>query len=225
MAGALSDPSGSPLGALLLRVPERALTNLGRAFFALWIGYRVYQLVTRPVMRASVDNLAIWILETSIYALMLWGYARRAPAFERASTTAEIVLPLAGGPFPFLLLQSPIHPIGNVHIGEALVFAGDVLAVLSYSFLGGSFSILVDARPLKSAGPYRWIRHPVYAAQILATLGLAVLRGSARNFVLWVVFVAIQATRARLEERKMLRSTPGYAEYQARTKMFVPFVA
>jgi protein-S-isoprenylcysteine O-methyltransferase Ste14 len=214
------------LTSLWAKVPESVFRALGLAFFAGWIAFRIHELAHDPDTRARSDFLALWVLETLIYALMLWGYVRRTPALERASTLPEVLLPVVGGPFPFLLLleRVPATLVVRPEVPEVLIFLGDVIAATSYAFLGGSFSILVDARPLRERGPYRLVRHPVYVGQLLATLGVILVRFSPRNVALWVVFVAVQVGRAVLEERKLARATPGYAEYRARTWMFVPFI-
>jgi protein-S-isoprenylcysteine O-methyltransferase Ste14 len=155
-------------------------------------------------------------------------------ALERASEWYEIALPPIGGVFPFLLLAPwaytshdpwlARHEVVDARALVAIILAGDLLMAVSYAFLGGSFSILVDARPLRDGGPYRLVRHPVYLAQFLTTLGVALDRLSPVEGGLWLLFVAIQVTRARLEEKKLEKATPGYAEYRARTWMFLPFI-
>jgi protein-S-isoprenylcysteine O-methyltransferase Ste14 len=163
-----------------------------------------------------------WI-ETSVFALIVLGYLRRTPPRERAATPLEVVLPLLGGPAPFALLVADWHPLVDQRAIVALWLAGASLSAVSYAFLGGSFSILVEARELRSGGPYRFVRHPVYLGQIIAATGSVLGRFVWWNVALGVAFAAIQVARAVLEERKLLAAVPGYAEYRARTWMFVPF--
>jgi protein-S-isoprenylcysteine O-methyltransferase Ste14 len=115
-------------------------------------------------------------------------------------------------------------PACDVRLLAALVLVGDLFVAVSYACLGGSFSILVEARPLKDRGPYRFIRHPVYLGQLVTFLGVALARFAPVEMTIYAAFFAVQVTRAILEERKLSRATPGYADYRAKTWMFVPFV-
>ena len=82
----------------------------------------------------------------------------------------------------------------------------------------------MSSRALRASGPYRWVRHPVYLGQLIAAVGVVLGRFAWWNALLGAAFAAVQIGRAVLEERKLLRATPGYAEYRARTWMLVPFV-
>jgi protein-S-isoprenylcysteine O-methyltransferase Ste14 len=83
---------------------------------------------------------------------------------------------------------------------------------------------------LVEGGPYRWIRHPMYSALLVAgagcvlaaadapsTRGTAALAGLA-----WFALAAVLTAKARLEERWLLAHHPGYAALRARTRRFVP---
>lgn len=73
-------------------------------------------------------------------------------------------------------------------------------------------------------GPYRWIRHPFYAAY-----ALYVLAGTVASLSWWVAasaaaFVAACAAAARFEEQKFQASdlAGAYRTYRERTGMFLP---
>jgi len=77
---------------------------------------------------------------------------------------------------------------------------------------------------LVTHGPYRWVRHPLYAVALTAFLGLAV---AAANGFLLVMGSAILIAMARLvvpreEAELMARFGDGYGAYRARTGAFVP---
>ncbi|NML16626.1 methyltransferase family protein [Azohydromonas caseinilytica] len=89
----------------------------------------------------------------------------------------------------------------------------------------GNFNIRPTPRPggrLVQHGPYRWIRHPMYSAVLLA--GLATAR-MAQGPAAWVVLAALAAVllvKAGLEERALGALHPGYADYVRRTRRFIP---
>lgn len=105
---------------------------------------------------------------------------------------------------------------------DVLQLAGLAFAVWSLRTLGRSFSILAEARAVVDRGPYRWVRHPLYVAEVLASAGLA-LHGATPAAVLSVVVLAVlQVYRAGKEEAVLAGALPGYAAYQARTARLVP---
>lgn len=77
---------------------------------------------------------------------------------------------------------------------------------------------------LVSCGPYRHIRHPFYAAYLLAFVGSVAATGSAIVVAIAAVNLGVYVLAARAEERKFLEITLAdeYAAYRARTGMFIP---
>jgi protein-S-isoprenylcysteine O-methyltransferase Ste14 len=60
-----------------------------------------------------------------------------------------------------------------------LMLSGSILATVVLLYLGRSFSILPEARRLVVTGPYRFVRHPLYATEMICMLGLVI------QFTLW----------------------------------------
>jgi protein-S-isoprenylcysteine O-methyltransferase Ste14 len=69
-----------------------------------------------------------------------------------------------------------------------------------------------------SSGPYRFVRHPMYTGIIIFILGMGFLLGSWYGLLFEVVFAAILAGMAVLEERTLREKLPGYATYMSRVK-------
>jgi protein-S-isoprenylcysteine O-methyltransferase Ste14 len=77
---------------------------------------------------------------------------------------------------------------------------------------------------LVTSGPYRLVRHPIYAGILLAGVGTAVALSWA-----WLIAVALAGVyfvySATVEERNLTEQFPDtYAVYKRSTKMFVPFI-
>ena len=127
-----------------------------------------------------------------------------------------------GGPTG-LMVGSPVVR----GIGAALVACGLGTAVWARVVLGRDWGMPMTEREqphLVTSGPYRLIRHPIYSGIVLATIGtaLAVSLG-------WLVPAAVVAAyfgySATVEERIMSEQFPDtYPEYQAHTKMLIPFL-
>jgi protein-S-isoprenylcysteine O-methyltransferase Ste14 len=77
---------------------------------------------------------------------------------------------------------------------------------------------------LATTGPYRWVRHPMYAAVLLVTLGGCIAFGGGWRWLAWLALSGVLHAKAGLEEQAMAAHHPDYADYAARTKRIVPFV-
>ena len=113
-------------------------------------------------------------------------------------------------------------------VGLALFLTGLVMAVTGRLQLGRNWVDLEDytllpGQALVARGLYRYVRHPIYAGDIILLIGLQLALNS--WLVLGVLPVVIVVVRqARAEESLLLRTLPGYREYCGRTKRFIPMV-
>src|SRR5205085_12524408 len=94
--------------------------------------------------------------------------------------------------------------------------------IIGLAALRRSFSIMAEARVLVRSGPYRWVRHPMYLAHFIIFLCVLLQRFAPVTLGLYVVFVAGQIVRARIEEEKLATVFPNYEEYRRTTGMFFP---
>jgi len=113
-------------------------------------------------------------------------------------------------------------------VGLALWAAGMVLVDAAAWTLGRFTVSAIEARDdhrLVQEGPYRWIRHPMYTANVALGTGLTLLFQSPFLAVLTVVLAATAVYRALLEE-DLLRSSAvfgsTYDAYMRRTGRFLP---
>jgi protein-S-isoprenylcysteine O-methyltransferase Ste14 len=77
---------------------------------------------------------------------------------------------------------------------------------------------------LVTKGPYRFIRHPIYAAVIYFVWAGVLSHLSLINVCLGIIITAGLVIRIRSEERLLIGMYPEYADYAAKTKRIVPFV-
>jgi protein-S-isoprenylcysteine O-methyltransferase Ste14 len=81
------------------------------------------------------------------------------------------------------------------------------------------------AQRVVTSGPYRHVRHPMYAGALLYFLGAPLLLGSWYGLAAALAFVVILAIRIVLEERMLTTELRGYADYSARVRYrLIPFV-
>ncbi len=82
----------------------------------------------------------------------------------------------------------------------------------------------IEGSSMVASGPYRFVRHPIYAGLVLAALGVGLFRYSPLTLALAVLLFAILDVKRRREEAWLTERYPGYASYRTRTRALVPFV-
>lgn len=175
------------------------------ALLAVWIitAFRVKRTAVRESAREWMRHrLPIWCA----YILLL------SPALD--------LTPLRLG-----LIREPGWVAG---LGAALTVAGLAIAVWARLVLGGNWSASVTLKhghTLVTAGPYRWLRNPIYSGMLVMFLGSALVVAQGRAWVAVLVLVAAFLVKIRQEERFMLRQFPReFPQYRQRSWALVPFL-
>jgi protein-S-isoprenylcysteine O-methyltransferase Ste14 len=129
------------------------------------------------------------------------------------------ILDLSGWP--------PAYQGGLRYLGVLCLSAGVVTAVLAGLALGPSLTALpapVEDGRLSTAGPYRYVRHPLYSALLVLVLGWALLSSPWVLVVLVVLGVELDLKR-QVEEDFLERTYPTYPAYRdAVPWALVPYV-
>ena len=109
--------------------------------------------------------------------------------------------------WPFLL--RPTTGTEDLLPGEILQMAGFILQIAALLALNRSIGILPAYRGIKTAGLYRWVRHPLYTAYIVTYLGYLINNQSLANLAIAVMGTAFLLMRIHYEEALLFK----YADY------------
>ena len=120
---------------------------------------------------------------------------------------------------------------GNLLSWSPIVIAGQLLAILLAVWARRTFSAAqfsIHAEPIKSsllsAGPYRFIRHPMYAAALLLLWTSILGHVSPLNAGIGLLVTAVIFVRMITEEQLLQSYYPDYGAYAGRTKRIIPFI-
>jgi protein-S-isoprenylcysteine O-methyltransferase Ste14 len=141
---------------------------------------------------------------------------------ERASIGATAVLPVT---MVGLLVR---HALFAARPGLVVVQVLAVLLVVWARITFGMRSLHYAANPtdggLVTSGPYRFVRHPIYAAILFFVWAGVASHTTLLDVGLRILVSAATAVRIVAEEHLVTARYPGYVTYAARTKRVIPFL-
>lgn len=176
-------------------------------------GLFVYAHATRLFVHGELTSLVFTIEQVMLVVMFL--LRRRSQA--TSVRPYDWVVASIGGWLP-LALRPHATSFGELATaGIALQMVGACMTLVAYRYLGRSFGVVAANRGLKQGGPYRWVRHPIYATHMVTTGGFLLANLSPINVTLAAVITAAQLARIQSEER-LLNVETDYSSYRARVR-------
>ena len=132
--------------------------------------------------------------------------------------------------FGHSLLREQFLPHSNTvgAIGTMACLLGLAIAGRARYLLGKNWSLAVQLKQqheLIVAGPYRYVRHPIYSGLLLLFSGTALIVGDWRGIIAVMIVLISFWLKLKMEER-WLSSYFGdaYTRYQTSTKAIIPWI-
>jgi protein-S-isoprenylcysteine O-methyltransferase Ste14 len=117
---------------------------------------------------------------------------------------------------------SPVFPTWLNILGFILIMLGYAFAVWALAenrFFSSIVRIQTDrGHVVCDSGPYRIVRHPGYAGNILPLPGIVLALGSVWTLIPATVALIITLIRTALEDRTLQDELPGYRDYARRVR-------
>jgi protein-S-isoprenylcysteine O-methyltransferase Ste14 len=104
--------------------------------------------------------------------------------------------------------------------GDALVALGlgAVFIVFKANSYASSVIQVSEEQTVVSTGPYRLVRHPMYAGMVVMVIGVPIGLGSVWGLLFCIPLLATLVWRLIEEEKYLARNLPGYDEYREKTR-------
>jgi protein-S-isoprenylcysteine O-methyltransferase Ste14 len=117
---------------------------------------------------------------------------------------------------------SPIFPLWLIVLGFLLISLGYAFAtwaLIENRFFSSVVRIQVDrGHVVCDSGPYRIVRHPGYAGNLLALPGIVLALSSIWTLIPAAVALIIAVIRTALEDQTLQDELPGYSDYARRVR-------
>src|SRR5918994_7249228 len=201
-------------GALLFVSAGTLLWPAGWTFMALFFGFAL--------------AIVVWLArkEPELLAERMSSPMQRGqPLWDKVFVVAVMVL------FVAWLILMPLDAVrfGWSEVPEWLQIFGALGVVLSFyimflTFRENAYLAMVvkvqqeRGQSVVSTGPYRYVRHPMYASTLLFFPGSALLLGSWWGLLLCTVVLGLLVWRIPLEERMLENGLDGYDEYARKVR-------
>jgi protein-S-isoprenylcysteine O-methyltransferase Ste14 len=216
-----------------------ALLSRRRPFVDAWPAYvfalplasrlsAVIQTLNTP-RAASLHELALLLQQFAaviFLGLFVFLFASRSPVIGPRATRTQGLVALLGTFILNTVVLVPVDPsttTTNLLASGAALLLGTGFAIWSVAILGHCFGLFPEVRGLVQRGPYRWVRHPVYLGEIVASVGILLTRPHVLTLALLLVFIGLQYWRTVFEEHALAAAYPtDYAAYRARVARLVP---
>jgi protein-S-isoprenylcysteine O-methyltransferase Ste14 len=189
-----------------------------------------------------------WIAKAVVLTATVVMMAIRAPHGRRSRNvkvakshktplkTGILTLAWVGFLIPLIWVASPVFWFAEYRLRTGPLVAGVICLVIglwlfyrSHADLGKNWSLTLEVREghqLIMHGVYREVRHPMYSALALYSVGQAlVIPNWVAGLSNLVAFAVLFSLRVEAEERMMAQQFGNeYAAYTARTKRLIPHV-
>jgi protein-S-isoprenylcysteine O-methyltransferase Ste14 len=124
---------------------------------------------------------------------------------------------LDAGRFGWTQVPLSVHVAGWAGLAVAFLFAS--WAMLSNTYASRTVRIQSDrGHQVVTAGPYRYVRHPMYVGVILSVMSIPLILRSWWAIIPAVLIVILFFIRTGLEDRTLKKKLTGYKEYAERVR-------
>lgn len=197
--------------------------------------YAGWRAVLRPAVLDRIEQIAVatlflwmvqrvWVSDNPYAPLLLVSETSvlifvliRRPTTAISVKLGDWLLAVTATAAPLLIQPGSALWPQLAALGVSLIAAGNVFQLWAKLFLRRSFGIAPANRGVKSDGPYRFVRHPMYAGYLFAHIGVMVLMPSLLNLTIYIIGWWAQILRL-LAEEDLLAEDPAYRAFMQETR-------
>jgi protein-S-isoprenylcysteine O-methyltransferase Ste14 len=205
---------------LALDFIERAIVLILFLYFANKILPRFARLIVTEIAHPEL----LWLAASTNLEALLLVISESLGVFliltRRFATTVSTrpldwALSLMAVNAPLMVVPAAASTFMPSQIATILMSAGMIIQISAKAVLWRSFGLVPANRGIKTKGPYRIVRHPMYAGYTLTHIGFLLGFPSLQNSLLYFTAFLVEVARL-LREELILNQDPLYREYATR---------
>ena len=217
------------------KVPDRSSEYPAAIYWALLLSLWAILIGTAVVISIHISRLELW--KIGLYSVLLGAYLwaekkahhplrvteQRAHQSLRYLLSMVWWLLILGSPLVYSLW--PISQLTVIIFGVMLMVTGSALRVWGVYTLGAYYSGHIETWKGQSViqnGPYRVIRHPGYAGNILQAIGMPLILNAYAALILSGAVIVLFINRLLWEEAWLANNLAGYQDYVNSTWRLLP---
>ncbi len=169
-------------------------------------------------------------------AMLVSGEAKKFKESKKKMATVIILFVVAQiwviGSFIYIIKPASMNwtlmpvPLWARWLGMIIAVAGMMLEFATQIYLGRNYSTTLhigEDQTLITAGPYQYMRHPMYTALFTVGIGLGILSSSWYFLFPFLALLVVVAFRTQKEEYAMIEKFGDrYIKYSQKTGRFLP---
>jgi protein-S-isoprenylcysteine O-methyltransferase Ste14 len=141
----------------------------------------------------------------------------RRPTSDISRRGSDWAVGLAGTLLPLMAVAPQGKPLVPLAVCAAIMLVGFSLQLAAKLTLRRSFGVVAANRGVKASGPYRLVRHPMYAGYALTHVGFLLSGPGLWNLAVYGATLAIAVRRILAEERVLIQD-PAYRALAANVR-------
>lgn len=192
---------------------QKLLDRIERVVLVAFWAYFTTNIVSSVARSHHLFDLLILAVELLTVILVL----SRRGASSISASPSDWALAFGATLTPLL-----VRPIGGdtsqfASLGAALMLMSVAMQFGAKLTLGRSFGVVPAQREIVVRGPYKLVRHPIYASYLVGHAGFLLLNPSLFNLAIYAIAISLQIARLLREER-LLSESPQYQTYLSQVR-------
>ncbi len=193
--------------AIVLDLCERAIVSI------IYLNF-VYRMLSGFSGKPNLITVLLVVSETLPFVYIVW----RTPSITLSQTPGDWVFAILGSVMPLMVTPAvDAEPLIPLAVCSGVMAAGIFLQISAKLVLGRAFGMVAANRGIKMLGPYRILRHPIYAGYTLTHVGFLLAAPSLTNALIYATGLTVQVIRIFREERLLMQDA-GYRGFAARVR-------